>query len=263
MLVHTVKKWWMLRAYQIRNHAVAAHRLDGVLCRLRLLLAVDDGHVRDVDLHEVVAARPPSKLSEGFHKRHALHIANSAAKLDDAHIWLLVGVVDGDAGNLLDPFLDGVGDVRDDLDRLAQVVALALALNDVLVDLAGGDVVVAGQGDVEVALVVAEIEIDFAAVGEDEDFAVPARYSVCCGAWRFLTRLGVLLGVHGPRVDIEVGVDLDRGHVRRRSVKPGGIAALALILRPIVLSSRPVEEAVARRECLHARTALALSESYL
>jgi hypothetical protein len=70
--------------------------------------------------------------------------------------------------------------VRDDLHGLAQVVALALALDNVLVDLAGCDVVVAGEGDVEVALVVAEIEIDFTAVGENEDFAVPARCSVCC-----------------------------------------------------------------------------------
>jgi hypothetical protein len=69
--------------------------------------------------------------------------------------------------------------VRNDLHRLAQVVALALALDDVLVDLAGGNVVVAGQGNVEIALVVAEIEIDFTTVGENEDLAVPARCLVC------------------------------------------------------------------------------------
>ena len=146
---------------------------------LRLLLSVDDGHVRDVDLHEVVAAGAAPQLSQGLDKGHALHVADGAAKLDDAHVRLLARVVDGYAGNLLHPFLDGVGDVGDDLHRLAQVVALALALDDVLVDLAGGDVVVAGEGDVEVALVVAEIEVDFAAVGEDKDFAVPARCSVC------------------------------------------------------------------------------------
>jgi hypothetical protein len=47
---------------------------------------------------------------------------------------------------------------------LAKVVALALALDDVLVYLAGGNVVVAGEGDIEVALVVTEIEVDFTAV---------------------------------------------------------------------------------------------------
>ena len=55
----------------------------------------------------------------------------------------------------------------------------------------------------------------------------------------------LLLGVHRPRVDIEVGVDLDRGDVHSLSVQPArGIAVLALILRPSVLSSSPVEEAV-------------------
>lgn len=61
----------------------------------------------------------------------------------------------------------------DDLDGFTQVVALALALDNVLVDLARGDVVVACKGNVEVALIVAQIEVNFAAVGEDEHFAMP------------------------------------------------------------------------------------------
>jgi hypothetical protein len=128
----------------------------------------------------------------------------------------------------------------------------------VLVDLAGSDVVVAGEGDVEVTLVVAEIEIDFTAVGEDKDFAVPARCSVCCTE-ASSAGLSVLLRVHSPCVYIEVGIDLDRGHVRRLSVKPGScVAALALILRPIVLSSRPVEEAVTRGISVYTRRLLFL-----
>lgn len=97
-----------------------------------------------MNLHEVVPARSPPKLSEGLYERHALHIADCTTKLDDAHIGLLACVVDRYARNLLDPFLDRICDVRDDLHCLAQVVALALALDDVLVNLAGGDVVVAG-----------------------------------------------------------------------------------------------------------------------
>jgi hypothetical protein len=95
-----------------------------------------------------------------------------------------------------------------DLDRLAEVVAAALTLNDVLVDLARCDVVLAGEGDVEVALVVAEIEVDLAAVGEDENLAVPARCSVTVGVEPGAA--SVLLGVHGAGIDIEVGVDFDR-----------------------------------------------------
>lgn len=33
------------KTYQIRNHTVASYRLDGVLCGLRFLLSMDDGHI--------------------------------------------------------------------------------------------------------------------------------------------------------------------------------------------------------------------------
>lgn len=49
------------------------------------------------------------------------------------------------------------GDVH--LNGLAEVVTSALGLDDLLVDLAGGNIVVAGQGREQVALVVAQIEI--------------------------------------------------------------------------------------------------------
>lgn len=72
-----------------------------------------------MDLHEVVPARPPSKLSECLDERHALHVADCATKLDDAHIRLLACVIDRYACNFLDPFLDRVCNVRNDLHRLA------------------------------------------------------------------------------------------------------------------------------------------------
>lgn len=60
---------------------------------------------------------------------------------------------------LEDPVLDGVRDVRDDLDGLPKVVATALRLDDAAVHLARRDVVVAGQGHVEEALVVAQVKV--------------------------------------------------------------------------------------------------------
>ena len=149
---------------------------------------MDDGHIRDVDLHEVVPARPSSQLAHSLDERHALDITNCASQLNYADIRLLARVIDGYPRHLLDPVLNRIGNVWDDLHRLAQVVALALALDDMLVDFAGRDVVIAGQGDVEITLVVAEVEVDFAAVGEDEYFAVPARclgscYHHVCKGW--------------------------------------------------------------------------------
>jgi hypothetical protein len=138
-------------------------------------------HIRDVNLHEVVPARTSPQLAHGLNEWHALDVPDGSSQLNYANIRLFARVIDRYPRDLLDPVLNRIGDVGHDLYRLAQVVALALALNDVLVDFARGDVVVAGEGDVEVALVVAEIEVDFAAVGEYEDFAVPGGVLVWCG----------------------------------------------------------------------------------
>jgi hypothetical protein len=189
------------------------HRLDGLLRRLGLLLSVYNRHIRDVDLHEVVLARSSPQLAHSLNEGHALNIAHCASQLNYADIGLLARVIDGYPRDLLDPVLNRIGNVWHDLYGFAQVVALALALDDVLVDLARRDVVVASEGDVEVALVVAEIEVDFAAVGEDKNLAMPGcrlvlSIAVCLGR--------ILLGIHSPRIDIEVRVDFDRRDVLRR-----------------------------------------------
>jgi hypothetical protein len=58
-----------------------------------------------------------------------------------------------------DALLDLVGDVRDDLDRPAEVVAAALLGDDRLVDAPGGDVAELGQVLVDEPLVVAQVEV--------------------------------------------------------------------------------------------------------
>jgi hypothetical protein len=59
------------------------------------------------------------------------------------------------------------------LDSLAQVVASAFPLDDMLVYLARSDVVFARQGDVEVAFVVSKIKVGFSTVVKDKYFTVP------------------------------------------------------------------------------------------
>ena len=63
--------------------------------------------------------------------------------------------------------------MRDNLYRLPKVISTTLALDDVLVDLTGCDVVLAGESDVKISLVVPEVEVDFTAVIEDEAFSMP------------------------------------------------------------------------------------------
>ena len=86
-------------------------------------------------------------------------------------------------------FLDRVGDVRDDLDGRAEIVAAPLAGDDVAVDAAGGDVVRLARRNAGEALVMAEVEVGLGAVVGHIDFAM-------------------LIGRHRPRIDVEIGVEL-------------------------------------------------------
>ena len=78
--------------------------------------------------------------------------------------------------------------MRHHLDGLAQVVALALAVDDSLVYAAGGDAVVACGVDTREALVVTEVKVGLKTVVRD-------------------VALAVLVGVQGARVDVDVGVE--------------------------------------------------------
>lgn len=98
----------------------------------------------------------------------------------------------------------------DDLHCFAEVVAATLALNNMLVDLARGDVLVAGEGDVEVAFVVSKVEVDFAAVIEDVDLAV--SYSSVSFFLVAILNLNLFLFFPLNRRDYS------RGRVRTRSV---------------------------------------------
>ena len=71
--------------------------------------------------------------------------------------------------------LDLVGDVRDDLHGVAEVLAAALLGDHRRVDLAGGDVRRLAQVDVEEPLVVPDVEVGLGAVVGHEDLAVLER----------------------------------------------------------------------------------------
>src|SRR3546814_1401160 len=98
--------------------------------------------------------------------------------------------------------LDCVGDVRDHLDGGAQVVAGALLADHVLVDLAGGDLVLARQPGVDEALVVAEVQVGLGAVVGDVHLAVLER-------------------AHRARVDVDVWIELHHRHAQAARLEDG------------------------------------------
>ena len=121
-----------------------------------------------MDVEDVLPPHVLAELPDRFQEGKDLDVADGAADLGDDD----VDVVGGEPA---DPFLDLVGDVGDDLDGGAQVVAPALLGQHRRVDRAGGGVGVAVEGDVDEALVVAEVEVALASVFGDEDLAVLER----------------------------------------------------------------------------------------
>ena len=109
-----------------------AHR---VLGRLGLQFAGrgDPRHQGQVDIDRVAARQVVAELADRLEERQPLDVADRAADLAEHEVVVLVAVED--------ELLDGVGDVGDHLHRGAEIVAAPLLGDDVLVDAAGGDVV--------------------------------------------------------------------------------------------------------------------------
>ncbi len=163
-----------------------AQLLHRVLRRLGLHLAGrrDEGHQRQVDVADVVAAERDAHLPNCLEERQRLDVADGAADLDDEHL--------GVAGGRHDPVFYLVGDVGNHLHGAAEVIAAALLADHALVDLAGGEVVAPAHLHVDEPLVVTEVEVRLGAVLGDEHLAVLER-------------------THRSRIDVDVGIELEVG----------------------------------------------------
>jgi len=141
-----------------------------------------------VEEEDVVPAHLVAHLAHGLEEGQRLNVADGPADLGDDD-------VDLGAGHAADARLDLVGDVRDDLHRVAEVLTASLLRDDGRIHLAGRHIGRAVEIGVEEALVVTDVEIGLGAVVGDED-------------------LSVLEGVHRARVDIEIGIELLHRHAQ-------------------------------------------------
>lgn len=132
-----------------------------------------------------VGVKVPVQL-EGCQRAAGLSCSRGGRRRTNADIGLGARLIDGDPGDALNPLLDEVGDVRDDLDGFAQVVAAALPQTNFQVDLAGCDVVVSGQVDAQISLVVSKVQIALATIASGvsptlcQSFFQGTRNPICC-----------------------------------------------------------------------------------
>jgi hypothetical protein len=110
------------------------HRVLGGL-GLELAGGGDEGQKRQVDVEAVAARLFLAELADRLEEGQALDVAHRAADLDEHEV---VAIIAG-----ADEVLDGVGHMRNHLHGAAEEIAAPLLGDDLLVDAAGGDVVLA------------------------------------------------------------------------------------------------------------------------
>ena len=170
----------------VRLNSDAEHFLHAVLRRLGLQFAGrgDERHQREVHEEHIFRAQLQAHLADRFQERQRFDVAHRAADFDDHHVHAV--------RHLAERGFDFIGDVRNHLHGLAEIIAAAFFGDDGFVDSAGGPVVVARQMRVGEALVVAQVEIGFRAVVGDKHFAV-------------------LIGRHRAGINVQVGIALLEG----------------------------------------------------
>lgn len=131
-----------------------------------------------MDLDKVSFADFLAKLSQRVDKRRAFNIADCAAKLDDADIGLGIRFVNAHLSRVLNLALDGVGNMRHNLDSLAEIIPSAFRFDDLVVDLSSRDVILLAQRDRKIALVVSEVKIQLTSIISHVDFPMSGVVSI-------------------------------------------------------------------------------------
>ena len=189
---HVVREGLHGAAYDdVRLDADGAQFLDGVLGGLgfQFVRCFDVGHQGDVDVEYVISVRYVFlHLADGFQEGEGFDVPYGTADFGDHDVGIVVSSYPED------PVLDFIGNVGNDLDGGAQVFALSFLVDDGLVNFAGGDVGGLGQVFVDESFIVAQVQVCFGTVVGDEYFAV-------------------LVGAHGARVDIDVGIEFLDGNL--------------------------------------------------
>ena len=156
---------------EIGLNAHAAQFLDRVLGRLGfwLVRARDEWHERHMQEQAVAPPDLGGHLTDSLQERLGFDVAGRAADLGDDN----VGV--GLFADRIDERFDLARDMRDDLHGLAEVLARALLVEHVPVDLAGRQVGKLVEILVDKALIMAEIQVGLGAVLGDKNLAVLKR----------------------------------------------------------------------------------------
>ena len=186
--------------------ADGAQFFDRVLCRLcfELTRGGDIGQEGEVHENTFAARTVLRKLADRFKEGQAFDIAHGTANLAEHEINFVIAN--------FDEIFDLIGDMRDHLNGLAQIVAAALFLEHIGIDAARGDGIGVARGNARKPFVMSKIEIGFRAIVGDENLTMFKR-------------------AHRARIDVEIGVQLAQTYRiptrLQKGAKSGGGKAFA------------------------------------
>ena len=155
----------------------------------------DIGHQGQVHQQGLAGPQLHAHLSGCLQKRQGLDVTGGTTDFHDGHIRIPCPFADLQ--------LDLVGNMGNDLDGGAQVLAATLLVQHVLIDTAGGKAVAAAQASADKTLVVTQVQVGFGAVFGHE----------------YLT---VLVRAHGAGIHIDVGIHFDQGDVEAAGFQQSG-----------------------------------------
>src|SRR5437773_2673486 len=113
----------------------------------------------------VLAADVERNLTNGLKKRKSFNVTDRAAQFRNDDI-------DVGTGQAPHGRLDLISNMRNDLNRLAQILAFPLFLNDSGIDASRGIIRFTRQGTVSESLVMAQIEVRLGTIIQHVNFAV-------------------------------------------------------------------------------------------
>ncbi|CAB4622013.1 unannotated protein [freshwater metagenome] len=155
-----------------------------VLSGLRLLLTTrpNKGHQSDMEITHIVASGFIAKLANRLEERQNLNVAYRATHFGNHDVCIF-------SSYTTNPPFDFVGDVRNNLHSLSEIVATALCGQHSLINRTSCRIGTARQVLVDKSLVVTQVEVSFSAIIGHKYFSVFKR-------------------IHGAGVNIDVGIKL-------------------------------------------------------
>ena len=172
----------------IRLKAESLKILDSILCWFcfHFTGGFDIWNQGNMNQHAVLAADFMLELTDRFQKWLTFDISDSTANFNDSDFGFTGSRVP------IKTALNGIGDMRNNLNSTAAVITTSFAGKDIPINLAACYVGAAVEGTVDKTFIMSEIQVCFGTIISDENFSV-------------------LIWIHCTRVNIQVWIEFLHG----------------------------------------------------